>query len=332
MKKRNMAALVLGFVGMLVAVLDGKTAVTGVRQGVELCLNTLIPSLFPFFVLSSLITSSLAGYSLGALGPVCKFCRMGEGSESLLAVGLLGGYPVGAANIAASAHSGCISNKEADRMAVVCNNAGPSFLFGVLGPLFPQPGWVWLLWGIQICSAVLTGFLLPGESPKAVNSCTAQQASLSTSLNRSIRSMATVSGWVILFRMILEFLNRWFFWLFPVPFRVCITGLLELSNGCLALTGIENIALRFLIAGCMLSLGGICVWMQTKAVFPELNLMHYIKGRMLHCLICILLSLLILPILNGAKTESAIPAGISIGACFICLFWILRKGKKAVAF
>lgn len=332
MKKRNWDTLVLGSVGMLVVILDGKTSVAGVRQGLELCLNTLIPSLFPFFILSSLVTSSLAGHSIGPLGTICRFCRMGAGSESLLAVGLLGGYPIGAANIAAELKYGHICREDAQRMAIFCNNAGPSFVFGVLGPLFPHSGWVWLLWIIQICSAVFTGFFLPGKDGAPVTSSTQQQTSLSSSLNRSIRSMAMVCGWVVLFRMILEFLQKWFLWLLPVPVQVIATGLLELSNGCLALTGIPSPALRFLIAGSMLSLGGICVWMQTRAVFPELNLRCYIKGRALHCLICILLSILVLPLLNPAETEYFLTVAIPAGISMICLFWILRKGKKAVAF
>lgn len=324
--------MVFGSVGMLVVILDGKTAVAGVREGVELCLNTLIPSLFPFFILSTLVTSSLAGQSIGPLGAVCRVCRMGVGSESLLAVGLLGGYPIGAANIAAELKSGHLSQEEAQRLAVFCNNAGPSFLFGVLGPLFPHAAWVWLLWMVQICSAIFTGYLLPGEGTSSAASCDAQQVSLSSSLNRSIRSMATVCGWVVLFRMILEFLHLWILWLLPVPIQVVITGLLELSNGCIALTQIQSDSLRFVLAGVMLSLGGLCVWMQTRAVFPELNLLRYIKGRILHCLICILFSLLMLSILNGPDVKAAVPSMIVVGFIAIGLFWILRKGKKAVAF
>ena len=322
----------MGSVGMMVVILDGKTAVLGVREGVELCLNTLIPSLFPFFILSSLITSSLIGHSIGPLGYVCRFCRMGAGAESLLAVGILGGYPIGAANIATELKSGHLTLEDAERMAIFCNNAGPSFIFGVLGPLFPHSGWVWLLWMIQIGSAILTGFLLPGGGANPVLSNAMEQTSLSNSLNRSIRSMALVCGWVILFRMILEFLFRWILWLLPIPIQVLLTGLLELSNGCMALTGIQTVSLRFLIAGVILSFGGCCVWMQTRGVFPELNLVHYLRGRALHCMICILFSLLALSVLNGNETESVIPVIIAIGFGIIGLLLVLRKGKKAVAF
>ena len=56
MKRRTAAALVFSSAGMLVLILDGKAALLGAQAGVELCLNTVIPSLFPFFVLSVLLT------------------------------------------------------------------------------------------------------------------------------------------------------------------------------------------------------------------------------------------------------------------------------------
>lgn len=332
MRRTNAWSLIFGFVGMLVMILDGQTAVSGVQAGVELCLKSLIPALFPFFVLSALITSSLAGYPVGVLKAVCRFCRMCPGAESFLAVGILGGYPVGAANIAGAQSKGQLSQEEAERMAVFCNNAGPSFLFGMLGPMFPDRKWIWLLWAIQICASILTGYLLPGGGSHPIIPPTSSPPSLSECLNRSIKSMALVCGWVVLFRMILEFLQLWILWLFPLSVQIVLTGLLELANGCLTLSNVESSSLRFLLAGIMLSMGGFCVWMQTKAVFPQLHLSRYIAGRIMHCFICFLLTLLALPALSEIRMNSIVPLWMIAGIVGFFLFMILRKRKKAVAF
>ena len=68
---------------MLALILDGRTAIDGARQGIELCLRTVIPSLFPFFVLSILLTSSLLGSSLIVLRPLGRLFGMPEGAEPL---------------------------------------------------------------------------------------------------------------------------------------------------------------------------------------------------------------------------------------------------------
>lgn len=332
MKRYNLGSLIFGSVGMLVIILDGKTAAAGVRAGLELCLNTLIPSLFPFFILSALITASLAGHSIKPLRSVCRFCRMAPGAESFLAVGILGGYPMGAATIAGAVRKGTLSHQDAERMTIFCNNAGPSFLFGILGPMFPDLTWVWLLWAVQIAASILTGFLLPGGTSKQFAADASNQVTLAACMNRGIKSMALVCGWVILFRMILEFLRHWFLWMLPLPVQVIITGLLELSNGCLVLSCIESSLLRYIIANIMLSSGGLCVWMQTQAVCPTLNLFRYIKGRIIHTLIVFLLSLILIPIQSGIDAKSVLFLGSGVSFATIGLFFLLRKQKKEVAF
>ena len=146
--------------GMLVLILDAQTAVSGAKAGIELCLGTVIPSLFPFFVLSMLLTSSLVGRSSRFLGPLGKFCGMPAGSESLLAVGLLGGYPVGAQNISRAREAGQLSGEDARRLLGFCNNAGPAFLFGMAAAQFTEWWMGWALWGIHILSALLTTRML----------------------------------------------------------------------------------------------------------------------------------------------------------------------------
>ena len=330
MKKGNLLTLLFASVGMLVLIFDGKTAVAGIQNGIEICLRTLIPSLFPFFVISGLITSSVAGQPFPLLRPLGRICRIPEGSESLLAVGTLGGYPVGAKNISDAVSRKQLSKTDAQRMAVFCNCAGPSFLFGILGPLFPDTWWVWALWLIQILSAILTGILLPGRRGKSVNCQGQDPASLSEILNRSMKSMAAVCGWVTLFRMVLEFLDRWFLWLLPISAQVLLTGLLELSNGCISLSRIQSPALRFFLASVMLSLGGLCVLMQTKCVFRELDLKRYLWGKLIQSGICCILTAAVIPLLTqAASVVGSIGIITALAVAPILLF--SRKRKKEVA-
>lgn len=329
MKGRNLLTLLFASLGMLVLIFDSRTAVAGIQSGIDICLRTLIPSLFPFFVVSGFITSSVVGQPLGVLRFLGKICRIPEGAESLLAVGFLGGYPVGAKNVWDAYSKKQLTNEDARRMVVFCNNAGPSFLFGILGPLFPDKRYVWTLWLIQIIGAILTGVLLPGGRIERRVSQEQQQISFSGILNRSLVSMAAVCGWVTLFRMILEFLDRWIFWLFPVPVQVLLTGILELSNGCISLQQTEDVALRFYLASVMLSMGGLCILMQTKSVFPALDVRQYLGGKLLQCTISILLAVAAMSVLSGSVPFSFL---LILAVFFMALIIaISRRRKKEVA-
>ena len=266
---------------MLILILDAKTALSGAQQGVALCLKTVIPSLFPFFVLSILLTSSLLGSRLPLLRPLGRLCGMAEGAESLLIPAFLGGYPVGAQSVAEAFRSGQLSKPQAERMLAFCNNAGPAFLFGMAGSLFPRKWMAWALWGIHIAGAVFTALAIPGGSGKTVSIPKKAPLSPSAALSTAVKVMASVCGWVMLFRVLLAFLSRWLLWMLPAAVQVAVTGMLELSNGCCELMAISDIPVRFCICAGILAFGGLCVTMQTVSVTAGLSLRLYFLGKAL---------------------------------------------------
>jgi nucleoside recognition membrane protein YjiH len=75
-----------------------KESADAARTGVRLCLDLIIPSLFPFFVLSSLVISTgLAGLLACPLEKTMRLLfGVGSSGASLLVLGAVGGYPVGA--------------------------------------------------------------------------------------------------------------------------------------------------------------------------------------------------------------------------------------------
>lgn len=276
--------------GMLVLILDSATAVSGAKAGLELCLQTVIPSLFPFFLLSQMLLGAFSGTAMPLLRPLARGCGILEGMESILIPAFLGGYPVGAQCISRSYQAGYVSRKEARHMLAFCNNAGPSFLFGIVSAMFSRRSAPWLLWGIHIGSALLWGYLTASKGPDKSASFVAQTVSLPQALNGAIRVMGTVCGWVILFRILITFCQKWFLRAIPQEIQVLMMGLLELSNGCCALRNITDEKLRFLICSGILSFGGCCVLLQTMSVVGELGIKSYLTGKLMQTIFSILFS------------------------------------------
>lgn len=306
--KRKLWTGIPAAIGLLVLILDTKTALSGASQGLELCIRTVIPSLLPFFVLSCLLTSALTGESIPILRPLGRLCGVARGAESLLLIGMLGGYPAGAQCVAQAN----LRRQDAQRMIAFCNLAGPAFLFGIVAGKFSNPYAPWLLWGIHIISALFVAMLLPGKSREAAVLRSGNPLAISDALQRSLRIMASVCGWIILFRILIAFLERWFLWLLPIPAQVAITGILELSNGCCDLGRISIEGLRFIIAAAILAFGGLCVTMQTVSVTNGLSLKTYLVGKVLQVLISILMAALLqvtqikIPVFFWIATPAAI--------------------------
>lgn len=295
-----LAALAMG-----VLVLDGKTAVAAATEGSLLCLRVVIPSLFPFFFLSSMVTEGCGGVRL--LSPLLCRCGIPKGAEPIFLTGLLGGFPVGAQSICEACGKKRLSEAQAAGLLGICNQAGPAFLFGVVAPLFSSGLCGAALWGIQTAAALLTGAIFLGKAG-AASECRKEKAlTASQRLSRCVRSMAYVCAWVILFRVVIAFAQRWLFFLLPLPVQILLTGLLELTNGCLQLGLCESEAVRFALAGAMLSCGGFCVTMQTASLAAEtgLSMGLYVQEKLTQSLLTAGLCALAAPLLFRNTPDSA---------------------------
>ena len=151
-------------------------------------------------------------------------------------------------------------------------------------------------------------------------------------MDRSIRVMATVCGWVILFRTIIAYLERWFLWMIPSWGQVLVKGTLELANGCCSLMHIESEAMRFVIASGLLSIGGICVAMQTASVSEKLGMGLYLPGKLLQTLLSIILAGITQYFLYPHAPLNAVLWCILAGVLAGTLVIIMKFPKKEVAF
>lgn len=314
---------------LLVLIIDTKSVILGAQSGIDLCTKTLIPSLFPFFVISGYFCQALSTFRFPFLKHILKLCAMPSGTEPLLVIGLLGGYPVGAKAVTEAYSNGQLEKATARRLLGFCSNAGPAFVFGVLGSMF-ESRWVsWLIMLILVASSIITGAILP-KIPVKENSCIkSNDSSFIKIFERSVRSIAFVCGWVILFRVLLTFVNRWFMWMLPETIRIVFTGILELSNGCLELREIDNTGLRLIISSGLLSFGGLCIFLQTASVTGDLGLGDYFPGKILQSLISIVLSTFAQYILFDAQNRTSlilvvIPALLTI----FCIAFIKKRGKN----
>ena len=102
----------------LALVLWPEQAMEAMRDGIKLCGNVILPSLFPFFVLSSLVVElGMSRYLGRLLEPVMAPLFYVNGNcAAALALGFVGGYPVGARTAIQIYENGQCSRTEAERM------------------------------------------------------------------------------------------------------------------------------------------------------------------------------------------------------------------------
>lgn len=251
--------------GMLLLIFDSRCAAQSAQEALALCLKTVIPSLFPMFVLSGLLVSGLGGASGRLFSPLERITGLPEGSGVLFLMGIVGGFPVGAQCIAQAVEKGSLSREDGERMLGFCNNCSPAFLFGILGSVLSDPLAPLLIFLIQLETALVTASFTPLHqqtlSVTAGGSC-----SLSAAVTRGIRSMASVCAWVVLAGVVTGFLDRWIFPLMPLPMPQLLGGMLEITGGILGLAAIPEEHTKFLLCALFVCFGGLSVWMQISSL------------------------------------------------------------------
>ena len=285
------------------------TGAQAARGALSLCAQTVIPSLFPFFVLSSLLIScGASGLLSSLLAPLMRplFGLSGAGAAAL-ALGLCGGYPVGARTCADLISSGEASREEGERLLLFCNNAGPGFLLGICGgAVFSSPRAGAALYLIHVSSALFTGMLLtrclpplrartaPAEKRQARPPfSTALPAAVQGALAGILNVCAFVVFFTVFTRLLLHVLPPSL--RAPLPLSL-ILGFFELTSG---VTALPNDRAGFLACAALLAWGGASVHCQALSALggSPLSGKYYLRGKAVQALLSLLLSLPALPFL-----------------------------------
>ncbi|MCI8497561.1 MAG: hypothetical protein HFE85_04850 [Clostridiales bacterium] len=201
--------------------LQPESAADGMRKGLNLCATVVIPSLFPFLVVSAfLIRSGLSARMGRFLEPLTRrlFSLPGCTAAPIL-MGMLGGYPVGVKAAAELYEQGELTHAQSSRMICFCVNAGPAFTIGAVGAGMlgsVQAGAV--LYISQVIACLILGiaarFLIREKEGDTapVQSCQGRIPfrgvdAFVESVSESCRSMMSICAFVALFSSAIEVLS-----------------------------------------------------------------------------------------------------------------------------
>ena len=288
--------------------LNAKPVSAAVTESLALCTGVLLPSLFPFFVLSALLCGSgglrrLVSRLNGIMGRL--FGLPGTMAPALL-LGAVGGYPVGARTVCQLYEGGACTKAQAVSALRFCCNAGPAFVVSAIGTGLLGDGRLGLrLWLAHLAAALLIGVLFRGKS-SAVKDIGITPISPNhpgnltvflQAVTGSVGTFLNVCAFVILFAVLLCLVGQlpMVSALPPLPAGL-LYGFLELTGGAarLAAGGLPPPlllpALSFLCGW-----GGLSVQCQTADLLRRAGLpcRGYLKAKLLHGLLAAALTLLI---------------------------------------
>lgn len=239
---------VMSILAMLVTFICADIAIESMSEGLRLCALTVIPSLFPFMVLSELLVSSGAAKLIGRhlARPLSRIFGLSSEGAAALALGLVCGFPIGSKSAVGMYESGQISRGELEHLLSFCNIPSSAFLISAVGVgLFGSQPFGLLLYVCHIISALTAGllgkkyfsakkkdayYLLPKSN--ASQSRKSAVSAFTEAVRGSAGSMLTICAFVVFFSALLGILSRFMSNIaIPDSLRSLLMGFFEMTSG-----------------------------------------------------------------------------------------------------
>lgn len=270
-------------------------AIEYMRTGLLLCTKTVIPSLFPFMVISELIVSSGLGEFIGKM--IRKICQLLFGISGVSAcaviLGALCGFPIGAKTTVSLLDNKYIDKKETERLLCFCNNPSSAFLISAVGISLYSSKQVGLIFYITTLStAVLIGMVLKwmygGFTSNTIHTSTKSIPGIScftSAVSGSAHGMLTVCAYVVFFSAVMGCLGHMLAEL-GCPSEICalLYGVVELSGGVSASAALGNGALSLCLSAFIMGWSGISVHCQIMSIChgKGLKFTSYVVSKLIH--------------------------------------------------
>jgi len=274
-----------GFVALVFVDVEG--FIDASWRGVMLFGRNVMPVLFPFFFITSLLTVS--GFFSGRRNPVL----------AVWGLSLLGGYPTSSRMLLELVERGEMSRERAIHTATFTSTPGPIFVIATVGTVLfgdTRLGWIILL--STIIGGLLNGLVFFKKHPPiqaAVIQRKVPDSVISVALQSAIASVLSVGGLIVIFFVVGNQLDV-LFSLAHIADTV-LSGFLEMTAGVFKASNLAiPLTHQFLLAVAFLSFGGLCVGMQGFLFLGKLGMRFrfYLLFKFTHTVLSVLVGMLLI--------------------------------------
>lgn len=267
--------------------------------------TVVLPSIFPFLVYTKFLTKlKLVDSFANFCKPLTKFLFNTDGLSSYIYVmSIMSGYPVGAKLTTDLYLEGKISKGSAHRTICFCTNCGPMFIIGTVGVgllLSKSAGYIILI--AHLLGAIVNGIVFRNYHKNDITytatqtSNTSTDSFLSETAISSANSMFIVGTYIVVFFILIEFLNGLFSINNSTIFGAIFNGILEITHGAkdIALLPI-TMNLKIILSTAILSFGGLATAFQCFAFVKKIGLSFkfFILQKITHCIFSTIISCLL---------------------------------------
>ena len=273
---RAVAIAVLGLILFCIFFIETPVIIKSARDSLLICGKTIIPSLFPFMVLSELILLFRIDKLFDKLfgKPFEKIFKAPREAISAFVLGILCGFPVGTKLSYSLYEKGKISNDELLHLLLFCNIPSTAFIINTVGiSLLGSRRAGVFIYISQIIALAVVGIAYPRiliikkttiEAPSTLKSShTPLAARLTQSVSGAVMGILSICGFLIFFSVLCGILYD-----ISEKLRLCaalpltLSSILEMSNGCIRASQSLPNNKAFILSATILAFSGLSLHFQ----------------------------------------------------------------------
>ena len=312
--KKDILSVIIIFL-IILLIIDPKNNIEACLRGIMLWGKSVLPTLLPFFFLTSLLAHLNFVQKLGSkFSPLTQRLFRTDGiSGYIYIMSVISGYPVGAKTTAELYENGVLSRGQAIKITTFTSTSGPLFIIGAVGVgMFGNSKLGYLILLSHIIGAFLNGLLYRNLAPSATTNCKISILNkpnfLEDSMYNSIKSVLVVGGYIAIFYMLISMLNTYnllypfysfislVFHIEPATASALVNGIIEITRGCSDLSMLalsQKQALAFCTG--LISFGGFSILIQAFTFLSKFKMpfRFYLLSKTTQTIISVIISVLL---------------------------------------
>lgn len=302
-----------------------KKSATFVMEGISLWALTVVPSLFPYLFITSMLSSLRATKKISSkLSPLTvKLFNVNGIVGYAFFMSIMAGYPIGAKIVSDLKKANLLSDAESVRASAFCSTSSPMFLISSVGKsMFKNSLFGIILFLLSLITSIIMGIIFSFYKRK--ERATSKNQSFSPVVNptilydsvfSSVISILCVGGLITLFYLLTEVLNALNLLYLPnLLFELLLgdkalalgltTGLFECTKGLKLISCSVHGFLTLPVCALLCGFGGISVIAQSVAFLKgaKIKTAPFILSKIISAVINFVLAIIVC-LLFGCKFQ-----------------------------
>ncbi len=264
-----------------------------IMDSCSIWLNNLIPSIFPFYIISDLLINYgfINVLNLVFKNFFYKLFKISEGSIFVLIFSMLTGFPSSAKYIKSLIKENLINASEANNIIRFCHFSNPLFVINIIGlNILGSKKLGFLILISHFIANFVIAFIFKSDNTtnKTKINLTSEKLSvvLTNSILNTFNSLLIILGNIIVFKLLIEIIFKHFY--FNSMINAIINIILEITTGILRLNSLNiSTNIKAIIITSAISFGGLCVHSQVYGILSDTKVKYknYLIGRIIQAII-----------------------------------------------